>query len=173
MKRVHWSEVTPQPFLRAPSREMLAEGGLLVIQSDAPRRSLTPHELRGQKEVIFDSTYVSAFFNNAFSRLGLPLLSHEHYQQHFEQGLNPLMPVEADNSQYNEYEAWYQEFCDLVATYVCLLPESGNGSRNPKDYPVRWQKAIELLSTLENLLKYEYKLKPMTDDELKERLKRL
>lgn len=173
MRQVHWSEITPQPFLRAPSRDMLTDVGLLIRQSAGARNSRIPYELREQINVIYDKTYVYAWFNNAFSRLGLPLLSPEHFDQYFSMGLNPMLQVEKESGDDSYYKNAYQVICDEVCTFAAMLPSSGNGSRDPNAYTARWYHAVKFLEKIENILQLKVEPNPISKDELKARLARL
>lgn len=169
MRLVHWSEITPQPFLKVPTREMILPSGLRVQQTAGARNSRIPYEMREQIEVLYDSSYVAAYLNNAFSRLGLPLLSAEHYQLYFDAGLNPLLDRVSITESSNEYQAFHEGICDELATFAAMLPPEGNGSRNPKDYPVRWHHGVRLLEKLENLCQIEFKGVARSQDEIKAR----
>lgn len=173
MRQVHWSEITPQPFLRAPSREMLTEQGLLIQQSAGARNSRVPYELREQINVIYDKTYVYAWFNNAFSRMGLPLLSPEHFEQYFSMGLNPLLQVEKESSDDFYYKNAYQVICDEVSTFAAMLPDSANGSRDPNAYTARWYHAVKFLDKLESILEVKHVPNSITKEEVQKRLARL
>lgn len=173
MRQVHWSEITPQPFLRAPSREMLTEQGLPIQQTAGARNSRVPYELREQINVIYDKTYVYAWFNNAFSRLGLPLLSPEHFDQYFSMGLNPLLQVEKESSDDSYYKNAYQVVCDEISTFACMLPSPNGADRDPSSYPVRWHHAIKFLDKLESVLQMKVEPNRMTKEEVQKRLARL
>ncbi|MFN7762539.1 MAG: hypothetical protein ACK5RE_17980 [Pseudanabaena sp.] len=173
MRQIHWSDVTPQPFLRKPCSEMLTPQGFPVVQTAGARNSRVAPELREVVEVIHDSTYVTAFFNKSFSAIGLPAVSENELLECIKNGCNPLQSAASSDHTVNEYQAFYEAIHDELSTFAAMLPESGNGSRNPNDYTARWYHAVKLLEKLENLCQIEFKGKALTQEEAKKRLGRL
>jgi hypothetical protein len=173
MRTIHWSEVVPQNFLKSPCLEMLSKSGHISVQTAGARNSRVPYELREQVNVVYDSSYACAYFNNAFIKLGIKPLSDEQYLAAFKNCSNPLTKAISQPDENDEYKQFYQSIHDELSTFAALLPSTGNNSRNANDYPVRWYHAIRLLQRLESLCNIEFTPRKLSKEEAKKRLSRM
>jgi hypothetical protein len=152
---------------------MLTEQGFAVVQTYGARNTRTPPELREIVEVIHDTSYVVAFFNNAFERVDLPTLQEGDFILYAKRGLNPVATTDTIDEQVNEYQSIYQAIHDELSTFAALLPSAGNNSRNVTDYPVRYYHAVKLLERLETICNIEFTPRAITKDQAKQQLARM